>query len=428
MSRVVDVICSAGVAGFFFDDQRAIKAGAVNDGFLYEGSPLTAGFSAVRQAGESVSIMLRMDDGQIAYGDCAAIQYSGVSGRDGVFLAAQGIRVIEQHVAPMLRGWEPVEFRGMATRLDRVRADGRPLHAAIRYGASQAVLDAVAHATRRLPCQVITDEFGLPPVCGPVRIFAQSGDERYINVDKMILKQVDVLPHGLVNNIPDKLGVDGGRFLDYIRWIRDRIVSKRTTPGYTPELHLDVYGTLGLVFGNDPAAIVSFLARAEEAAHPFTLRIEGPVDMGARVAQYDMLETIRTMLRQRGMTVGIVADEWCNSLEDVREIACRGAADMVQIKTPVLGSLTNSIEAVLCCRERDMLAYLGGTCNETERSAQMCVHVALATQPHQMLAKPGMGVDEGFMVVKNEMCRTLALLNATSPGDRGPGRPAGGAA
>ena len=54
----------------------------------------------------------------------------------------------------------------------------------------------------------------------------------------------------------------------------------------------------------------------------------------------------------------------------------------------------------------------GGTCNETDRSAQVCVHCAMATQPAQILAKPGMGVDEGYMIVYNEMNRILAIRNA----------------
>ena len=413
MSRVVDVVCSAGTTGFFFDDQQAIKAGALSDGFFYQGGPRTPGFRAIRQAGESVSVMLLLDDGQVAYGDCAAIQYSGAGGRDPVFSAEAAVPVIMEHVAPLLRARRLDTFRAAAEEVDVLEVEGRRLHTAIRYGVTQALLDAVARASRRLPCRVITDEYGLPPVDASVRIFAQSGDDRYASVDKMILKRVDVLPHGLVNNIADKLGVDGGRFLEYIRWIRDRILAKRTTDDYHPEIHLDVYGTIGLVFGHDPAAVAAYLARAEEAARPFTLRIEGPVDMGGREAQYQMLGTIRRLLRERGTAVGIVADEWCNTLDDVKEIARLGAADMVQIKTPVLGGLTNSIEAVLYCREHGVQAYLGGTCNETERSAQLCVHVALATRPHQMLAKPGMGMDEGFMVVKNEMERTLALLRAT---------------
>ena len=48
------------------------------------------------------------------------------------------------------------------------------------------------------------------------------------------------------------------------------------------------------------------------------------------------------------------------------------------------------------------------SCNETDRSAQVCVQVAMATQPDQILAKPGMGVDEGYMIVYNEMQRVLA--------------------
>jgi methylaspartate ammonia-lyase len=82
---------------------------------------------------------------------------------------------------------------------------------------------------------------------------------------------------------------------------------------------------------------------------------------------------------------------------------------MAQIKTPDLGGINNSIEAVLHCKAQGMGAYLGGTCNETNRSGEICAHIAMATSPAQILAKPGMGVDEGFMIVWNEMQRILAL-------------------
>ena len=45
-------------------------------------------------------------------------------------------------------------------------------------------------------------------------------------------------------------------------------------------------------------------------------------------------------------------------------------------------------------------------------SARACVHIALATRAERMLAKPGMGVDEGVMIVGNEMARTAALAAA----------------
>ena len=85
--KIIDVVCSAGRTGFYFDDQRAIKQGAGHDGVFYVGQPVTEGFQSIRQAGESISVMLILEDGQMAYGDCAAVQYSGAGGRDPLFLA-----------------------------------------------------------------------------------------------------------------------------------------------------------------------------------------------------------------------------------------------------------------------------------------------------------------------------------------------------
>ena len=65
--KIVDVILSKGLSGFYFDDQRAIRSGnAREDGFAYLGEPVTPGFTNIRQAGESVSVQLVLDDGQIA--------------------------------------------------------------------------------------------------------------------------------------------------------------------------------------------------------------------------------------------------------------------------------------------------------------------------------------------------------------------------
>lgn len=83
--KILKVICSAGKTGFYFDDQKAIKAGAENDGAFYIGAPMTEGFTSVRQAGESISVLFILENGAIAHGDCAAVQYSGAGGRDPLF-------------------------------------------------------------------------------------------------------------------------------------------------------------------------------------------------------------------------------------------------------------------------------------------------------------------------------------------------------
>ena len=409
--KILDVVCSAGRTGFFFDDQRAIKRGARPDGATYEGLPVTPGFRAVRQAGESISVMLLLEDGRIAWGDCAAVQYSGAGGRDPLFLAKDFIPYIEKNVAPLLRGKDIGSFRKMAGEIDALRdpATGRPLHTAIRYGVTQAVLDAVAQSRNRLMAEIVAGEYGLSVSDTAIPIFTQSGDNRYENVDKMILKGTDVLPHGLINQVQTKLGANGERLLEYVGWLKERIEQLKPREDYRPVLHLDVYGTIGMAFDMNMERIVDYFGRLAKAAAPFRIRIEGPVDVENRDKQIEVLRELTRRVDERGIGLEIVADEWCNTLEDIRLFADNRAGHMVQIKTPDLGGIQNIVEAVLYCRERGIGTYMGGTCNETDRSAQVCVHLAMAAQPDQVLAKPGMGVDEGFMVVYNEMQRILAL-------------------
>ena len=259
-------------------------------------------------------------------------------------------------------------------------------------------------------CQVISKEYNTNILDKIVPIFTQSGDSRYENVDKMIIKGAGVLPHGLINNVSEKLGKNGEKLEEYVAWLRDRIMNLREEKSYNPIIHIDVYGTLGVAFGNDNyEKIVSYMEKLCEIAKPFKLRIEGPVDVEDREKQMLALKEIRKLIDEKNINVEIVADEWCNTLEDIKYFADNKAGHIIQIKTPDLGGINNIVEAVLYCKAKNIGAYQGGTCNETDRSAQICAHIAMATGPDQILAKPGMGVDEGYMIVYNEMQRILAL-------------------
>jgi methylaspartate ammonia-lyase len=410
--KIQKSLFAPGNSAFFFDDQRAIRRGAAHDGFFYEAAPVTPGFQRIRMAGESISVMLLLDDGQIAVGDCAAIQYSGAGGRDPLFLADDYLRFSNDRLRPKLEGREIGGFRSMAAELCGSELDGHRMHTALRYGVSQALLDARAKSLHKLRCEIICEEYGLPIVAEPVPIFGQSGDNRYENADKMILKQVDVLPHGLINSIDDKLGRDGGKLKEYIRWLVARIERHRPREDYRPTLHIDVYGTIGAIFENDPRRVAEYMAGLQDDAGAHELYIEGPVDMEGKPRQLEIFGRIKAELRRLGSSVKIVADEWCNSVEDVRDFIAADACHMVQIKTPVLGGIQETVESVLYCHAHGMEAYQGGTCNETDVSAQCCVHLAMASRPKQMLAKPGMGFDEGFTTVKNEMQRIQAILKS----------------
>ncbi|HBE02517.1 MAG: methylaspartate ammonia-lyase [Spirochaetes bacterium GWF1_41_5] len=408
--KIRKALFTPGVSSFFFDDQKAVKQGAVHDGFVYSGKAVTGGFRSIRISGQSVSVNLKLENGMWAAGDCAAVQYSGAGGRDPVFLSSEFIPFLEKNLKPLLEGYDIKSFRQAAGFFEQLKFGGKIMHTAIRYGISQALLDAAALIRQKSMADIIIEEYNCVPVLQRVPIFGQSGDNRYENVDKMILKQVDVLPHGLINNIEEKLGRDGSKLKEYIAWLVSRIKKLAVNKSYYPVLHIDVYGTVGTIFNNHATKIADYLVSLESCAYPHELYIEGPVDMNEKPAQINVLSEIKQELEKKSARVKIVADEWCNTLEDIREFTDARACHMVQIKTPDLGGIQNTIESVLYCRENGMEAYQGGTCNETDLSSRVCVHAALAARPHRILAKPGMGFDEGFTIVNNEMERTLAIL------------------
>ncbi|RKS82430.1 methylaspartate ammonia-lyase [Haloarcula quadrata] len=414
--RIEDVRTVPGLSGFFFDDQQAIKNGATQTGFAYDGQPVTDGFDRIREAGEALIVEIELADGSIATGDCAAVQYSGAGGRDPLFRAEKYRPVVEGAVADALRGQDATQFGANATMLEEMspqRSGGDQLHTAVRYGVSQALLNAAAQARGVTPTDVLADTYDTEPATSPVPVFGQSGDERRINAEKMLIKGVPVLPHGLFNSV-EKVGENGEGLRDYLAWLSDRATALGPEP-YSPRFHVDVYGILGKVFGPpyDRTEVTDYFETLREAAAPYPLQVEGPMDAGGRQAQITEMAELREGLADAGVDVDIVADEWCNTFDDVQAFVDAEAADLVQIKTPDLGGIQRSAEAVLYCDGTDTRAYVGGTCNETVTSARACAHVALATDAAQVLAKPGMGFDEGYMVVTNEMRRALARRDAT---------------
>ncbi len=385
------------------------------DGFIYRGEPLTPGFRAIRQPGECASIIFLLDDGSYAFGDALVVQYSGAGGREAMMSGAQMAELAMAAAAPALEGREITTFREMSADIENIEYQGRKLHASVCYGASQAVLDAVAQVQSLTPAEVVAREYSLRISDEPIRIHAQSGDDRYVNVDKMILKKVGFMPHGLINNAHEKVGRNGEVFLQYAKWVRDRVL-EIGAKDYRPAFRFDVYGTVGETFDNDPIRIVDYLAEVRKVTEPFDLFIEMPVDMGNAQEQYRVMRAIRNGLREKKVKVGLIIDEYANTLDEIREWAASDACDMIQVKTPDLGGLHNTVEAVLHCKQAGKLVYLGGSCAETDQSARLCANIALATQPFACASKPGMGVDEALMIVSNEMQRVLAISRARKNG------------
>ncbi len=408
--QIADVLFAPGQGAFYNDDQAAVRTTGRPDGHFIRGRPQTSGFSEIRVPAAALSIGLILESGEIHWGDMTTVQYAGTGGREPPLDVATLEKGLREDLLPALAGLRIEGFRETVSRLERRLAKETRLPMSARYGLSQALLSATASVAGRTMAEVVTEEYGFPLAARPVPILCQSGEDRRNNVDKMILRRADVLPHGLINS-PHLIGNEGASLCDYVAWVRDRVLQHGAS-NYHPHLHFDVYGGIGQVFDLDLQRMVSFLSRLETLAEPLALRIESPADFGSRQAQITGLAEIRHGLKGRGSMVQIVADEWCNTVADVEAFVANHSADLIQLKMPDMGSIDDTVRGIQVCRDGDVGVYLGGSCTETDVSARVSVHVAVAAQVDMMLAKPGMGVDEGYTIVANEQARLLAVLES----------------
>ncbi len=456
---ITNILTVPAVGAYYYEDIAALQARPMSRSDAYRATPVTPGFREVREVAEAVSVGLVLNGRTIAWGDCVAVCYSGRAGRDPVFRTDEGLATVRRAVIPALQGREITTFHELASEVDaliesveatrplpqrkaglerkewsrrdlltapiqlwreavqdekvstqRVTVD-RPLHTAVRYGVSQALLKAVALARGITMAEVIAEEWDLPLPHEPVPIHAQCGRDRYAGAEKMIVRRVASLPHTLVDNIPEQVGEEGTKLTQYVRWLKQRIQQVGGVD-YAPTIHLDMHGALGQIFDNDLGRVLGQLYALNLAAQPYLLRVESPLIMESRQAQIEAMKTLRDYVRFRKINVQLVVDEWANTLDDIKAFVDAQAADMIQIKMPDLGSVHNSIESVLVCKAAGMGTLLGGSCAETNLSARVAAHVALTTRPDIIMAKPGMGVDESITLVQNEMTRTLAQIEA----------------
>jgi methylaspartate ammonia-lyase len=410
--KVKDVICAAGRSGYMHRDLLAIKAGkAKANGSLYDGEPMSPGFTRIIEPATIISIMLVLEDGQVAFGDCADVILAGVAGRDPAFNARHHIDYVRSEVAAALRGRDVSQFKANAEAMDRFEHGGKLLHTAIRYGVSQALLHATALAHKQTMAEVIAREFGATLATQPIPILASCHKDDHGQLDRVILKRVELLPHASFQIVSEHVGLQGEKLAAFVRRVASRC-KEIGDPDYNPRIHVDLYGTLGELFSMQVEPLVDYLGRLRQESGSYKLLVESPLIARTQQEQIDKFGQARRLLAQKGIDVGLIADEWCNTLADIKRFTAAAACDFVQIKTPDLGSIHNTIEAVLYCKANGMGACLGGTANETDHSTRISCHMGIACQPDFMLSKPGLGADEALMIQTNEMARTLALLAA----------------
>ncbi|KAK6541609.1 hypothetical protein TWF694_007409 [Orbilia ellipsospora] len=417
--RPTDVQFVVGSSGYFVKDLAAVRHSPSYNPLSSTTSiqPLTTGFQTIVQPGQIISIILHLPNNALAIGDCVDVIFSGAASRDPLFIPAEHLPTLHTTVKTWLLQCDLTSFRSNAHRLNSswqelhgssCNGAGGKLHSAIRYGVSQALLAATASIYGCTIAEVVAREWGTQIASGPVDILTSCHRNDTLQLDRMIMKRADLLPHASFVHVSD-IGQHGENLLEYIAFVAGRI-RERGTEGYHPRLHFDVYGTVGDIYPH-PEQLAEFLEKVRRAAEPYEVLIESPIIATTKEEQIEKLSELRRVMARRGVVgVKTVADEWCNTMRDIEEFANARAVDYIQIKMPDLGGVDQSVNAVLYCKRMGIGCCLGGSANETDVSARITAQVALAVEPDFLLSKPGIGADEGLMILKNEMLRGVALV------------------
>jgi len=362
---------------------------------------------AIRMPAEVVSIGIVLQSGETVWGDAMGVAFDGKSGREAALSTDQVLAQFKKPIEKALVGLSTEKYRVAWSRIER-SFQGAPL--SLQYGISQALLQAVAATRKCTLTEVLCDEWSLPLPSYPPDLHGSCGADRYHAAIKMMLYRLPSHPAGQGDDLKEVLGSRGEKLIQYATWWRKTVA--KFGKDYRPTFHFDLHGLLGKIF-KDTTKLAAYLSKLEKALGPYHCRIESPFVLETREAQIAEYINLRQSLVKNGSRVLIVADEWANTLDDIRVFLAADAVDWIHIKMPDLGPLHDSLQAVLECKKIGVGALLGGSCIETATSAMCSTHVALATQPNLMLLKPGMGFDEALSLASLEITRTLSLIRAT---------------
>lgn len=404
------------------------------------------------QTQEIISIGLVLDGRQIAWGDCVAPRDSYLT-EYPPFDMTEGIATLKKTVIPILQGQTLGSFRDLAARIDALSeqvtitrplpqpepeaqpkgisrrdlflgrlsaltGDDKPrteevtitrlIHPAIRYGLSQALLAALATTRDLTVTEVIAQEYSLSLPQGPVPIQVEIKDAPAIAAGSLVARQVAAL--GYTTTGQDAKGELGSYGEVLQRNVRD--ISKQLPQAYQPVLHLNLRGGLGQLYHNTAGRILGNFMGLEQTAELCPLRVEDPVILDDRQAQIELLLKLKGYVQRRKLNLQLAAGAWADTPEDVKALAEAEAVDMIHLQPSRLGSIHQTIEAILACQQRGIGVLLGSSPTDTDRSLQVAGHIALATQPTLLQAKPGQPAEVSVARLHNEMARTLAWIEA----------------
>ena len=364
-----------------------------------------------------LTVGVQLSDGQRFWADCVDMPAASRGGETAVFDPTQAANFVETIVRPLWQGQPAADFRPLAQLLlplsetfrytkiipakpepatgavsrrslitgflaedvpatakqEEVTVE-RPLHPALQYGLTAALLPAVAAVNRVTVAELVAREYGLDVGETAVPLQIPLNDENIQTAHAILASHVASLGYTTASsNHKANLGANGERLQKHVRQVAAWLPT--LNPEYAPTLQLDLQGGFGELFGNNSGKVLGAIYGLEQAAKPYELLIQNPVwreDLAAQVAQ---LKELTSYCRMRRLKAQLVADAWVDSLEAVQQFADAKICQMIHIELPRLGNLEVGITAVQHAHTHNHPVSFSGS--DTALTTQL----ALATRP-----------------------------------------------
>jgi methylaspartate ammonia-lyase len=398
--KITDVLTYHGWGGYFFEDIDRIRKKYIPTRERYHTVTAHKKYPFVRTPAPVVGVGLQLNDGSVHWGDAVAVSFGGKAGRSELSKPDELERWFHGEFHKWCLNRKLDHWLGIELQFLKAFGSAAPF---IRYAVSQALLAATSHAKKLMPFKVIANDLGLKPAENPIPLQGSSGANFSDTVDRMLARKIMYLPQGQFEHLSQELGPRGDNLLT---WITD-FKKKAAKFGYKPTLTLDFHGALDDIFQSDTLKIANFIVEMAKKSKPHALHVESPVVGQTLKDHTNRLKKIRETVKRFSPGTRIIADEWANEVRDIKFLLEHKAVGGVHIKMPDTGSLFECGEAIAACKKFGAFTLLGGSCTETDLGAKASAQLALAFKPDALLVKPGMGFDESYALMFNEMKRSL---------------------
>lgn len=369
-----------------------------------------------------LSVGLQLRNGQRFWAACVVTAAASRTDAAAAFDLVQAVNNVEKWVRPLWQGQPATQFRPLAQQLAHVVASfsyrqtvsptptpgtlsrrslisgfmaqdpltepteevvtiERPLHPALQYGLTAALLKAVAQVNKLTVAAQIAKEYALdlPETAVPLQI--PLNDDAIQTAHTILSTHIAAL--GYTTGSHDHhnlLGRSGERLQQHIRQIGAWLPT--LAADFHPALHLNLRGSMGDLFDNNSGKLLGALYGLEHAAKPFHLHVQNPFWLDSREAQLTQLATLNNYVAMRRMTLKLVADAWVDSVEDAQLFANPKICQMIHIELPRLGNLEAGMTAVLHSLSQNQQVILSG------EAVPLTSHIGLATHPTLLNGSP----------------------------------------